>query len=279
MDKMRLVMDNPSDKEQQNLLLNQTPTAKKDSFTRQQPHFIVLRETSSVFACDRKGTRVVPNNMTGTLDCMVVQKILEVEPTLDQVEVYNEVTLRDGSYVRAFPNYRGDGPWYDFVNIQWEDDVNGDSYLLPAQVLAFYQRNGECMAIVQSVELESDGKVPGYANSVLTTHYNMQCTRSGVPILYSVLCASIESTVLGIDHKTSSCILDRSRRTVMIVRPRNEWAYTWYVWNKHLRTKNINRTQAKPYVDLGKEELVSKIRKLVKVTLKEHGRGSHLPFQ
>ena len=63
----------------------------------------------------------------------------------------------------------------------------------------------------------------------------------------------------------------------MIVRPRNEWAYTWYVWNQHLQTRNSNRTQAKPYVDLGKEEMVSKIRLLVKQALKEHERGSHIP--
>lgn len=277
MDKMGLALVNPSDKEQ-DIHSNQNPTIKKDSFTRQQPYFIVVRATAMVFACDRKGRQTVPNNTTGSLNPLVVQKLLEVEPTGDQVEVYNEVTLRDGSYVRAFPSYRSEGPWYDFVNIQWED-VDGVPYLLPAQCLAFYQINGECMAIVQSVDLESDGKVPGYCNSVLTTHYNMQATRTGVPVLYSVLCASIESTVFGINHRTSSCILDHNRRSVMIVRPRNEWAYAWYVWNQHLKTKNSNRTHAKPYVDLGKEDVVSKIRMFIKQALNEHGRGSNLPSE
>jgi hypothetical protein len=229
-------------------------------------------------ACDRKGRELDPNKSTGNIDPLVVEKIIEEEPLLESIEVYNEVTLRDGSYIRAFPNYRGEGPWYDFVNVQWED-VNGQSYQLPAQCLAFYKRDGECMAIIQSVELESVGKVQGYSNSVLTTHYNMQRTRSGVPQLYSVGCASIECSVLAIDHDLSSVTLDRSRRSVMIVRPRNEWAYAWYVWNKHLQTKNSNRTHAKPYVDLGKEELVSQIRLLVQQTLVEHGRGPNLPTE
>jgi hypothetical protein len=235
----------------------------KDSFSRQQPHFLLTRDGATVSACDRKGRRSVPDAITGSLHPLVVAKILEVEAVLDEIEVYNEVILRDGSYVRAFPNYRRDGPWYDFAKIQWED-VNGDPYLLPAQCLAFYKKNNECMAIIQSVDSESLGKVSGYSNSVLTSHFNMQCTRIGVPILYSVTCASIDCSVLGIDHNPASKLLQATaKRSVMIVRSRNEWAYAWYVWNQHLKIKNVNRTQAKPFVDLGTDDMVSKVRKLI----------------
>ena len=34
--------------------------------------------------------------------------------------VYSEVRLKDGSIVRAHPNYRQSGPWYDWVTEEWE---------------------------------------------------------------------------------------------------------------------------------------------------------------
>ena len=204
---------------------------------------------------------------------LVIQKLLELVGDHDDIHVYNEAILRDGSYVRAHPNYRGEGAWYDFVNVQWEE-ANDTSYLLPAQCLAFYKSNGQCMAIVQSVDIDSIGRVNGYSNSLLTTHYHMQCNRTGVPTLYTVNCASIDSTVLAIDHDKAGCVLaTNTRRSVMVVRSRNEWAYAWVVWNRYLKVKNNNRTQAKPFVDLGTESMITKVRKLVEESLAENRNG------
>ena len=204
-----------------------TGNRNNDSFSRQHPHFIIRRAIPNVMACDRKGNRHLPDHQTGQLKPLVVRKIIEEMQEYIEVEVYCKVILRDGSCVRAFENYRGEGPWYDFVNVQWEDE-NRVSYLLPAQCLAFYKKNGCCMAVIQSVDQDSVGKVPRCMDSVLTTHYHMQCTKSGVPVLYSVNCASIDSPIMAIDHKAGTMVLDESRtRSVMIVRPRNEWAYAW----------------------------------------------------
>ena len=146
LEKMRLVIDSRVDNGDNNHV-GVRNVEKKDSFSRQEPHFVIVRANSQIVACDRKGKRYDPDRTSGNLNTTVVEKLLEVEPDLQEIQVFNEVILRDGSYVRAFPNYRGEGPWYDFANIQWEDE-SGAPYFLPAQCLAFYKRNDECMALI-----------------------------------------------------------------------------------------------------------------------------------
>lgn len=247
------------------------PSRKQDRFSRQFPHFILSRSDTKVVACDRKGNRFDPNQSTGRPSLFACEKILEVETDIEIIELYNEVILRDGSYVRAYPNYRGEGPWFDFVNIQWEDEM-GEPYFLPAQCLAFYKKNDECMVLVHSVDIKSDGRITGYRNSILTTHYKMQCSRSNVPVAYSINCASIDSALLCFDHDTNLPSIKEAGRSVMIIRPRNEWAYAWYMWNQHLRSKNLKSSSTKPMVDLGNEELISKVRKEIAKAIKENGR-------
>jgi hypothetical protein len=221
-------------------------------------------------ACDRKGKQVDPNPSTGCPSKWVCDKLLDIN-TDPVIEIYNEVILRDGSYVRAWPNYRSEGSWFDFVNVQWEDE-DGKEYFLPAQCLAFYKKNDECLALVQSVDLKSEGRVSGYRNSILTSHYKMQCSKNGEQVVYSINCASIDSALLWFDNEPAIARLDPSRRSVMIVRPRNEWAYAWYVWNQCLRVKNSKRTITKPMVDLGNGDIITKVRMGIESCIKEHGR-------
>jgi uncharacterized protein (DUF2237 family) len=263
-DKMRLALDGNSDQIPQ----VETPQSKKDKFSRKEPHFILFRSDTKVVACDRKGNRFEPNTTSGCPSKIVLEKLLEVEITMDVLELYNEVVLRDGSYVRACPNYRGEGPWYDYANIQWEDDT-GEAYLLPAKCLMFYRKNNDCMALIHSVDVKTDGKVSGCRNSILTSHYRMHCSRNGDPLMYSINCASIDSSLLCFTRDTGN---DISKESVMVVRPRNEWAYAWYVWNQYLRTKNTNRTVAKPMIDLGNEDMIVKVRKEIAKCIKEHGK-------
>jgi hypothetical protein len=267
---MRVALNTESSLSTQVLDANQQERNRKDMFSRQQPHFVLSRESKIVMACDRKGKQFDPNEISGCPSRVVCDKLLEVE-TGSVVEVFNEVILRDGSYVRACPNYRNEGPWFDFVNVQWEDE-DGKAYLLPAQCLAFYKKNNECLALVQSVDITSNGKVNGHRNTVLVTHYRMQCSRNGVPMMYSINCGSIDSTLLWFNHEPDIRYVDPSRRTIMIVRPRNEWAYAWYVWNQCLRVKNSNRTITKPMVDLGNADIIGKVRLEIEQCVKEHGK-------
>ena len=121
------------------------------------------------------------------------------------------------------------------------------------------------MALIQSVDVKSDGKVTACRNSVLVSHYKMDTSRAGTPIVYSINCASIDSSLL--------CFtLELNMPSVMIVRPRNEWAYAWYVWNEELRKRNTNRTIAKPMVDLGSEEIIMKVRKAITKCIGDHAK-------
>ena len=269
LDKMRVALqrDNCHPRSSSNTRIH---TTRKDTFSRQQAHFLIYRDGGRAMACDRKGKQVDPNQSTGCPSKLVCDKLLDIN-TDPVIEVYNEVILRDGSYVRAWPNYRSEGSWFDFVNVQWEDE-DGKVYFLPAQCLAFYKKNDECMALVQSVDLKSEGRVSGYRNSILTSHFKMQCSKNGVPVVYSINCASIDSTLLWFDNEPAIAHLDPSRRSVMIIRPRNEWAYAWYVWNQCLRVKNSNRTITKPMVDLGNGDIIAKVRMEIENCIQKHGR-------
>ena len=260
-DKMRVALDGSNTD-------SRIQETRNDKFCRMLPHFILSRSDSKVMACDRKGNKFDPNQSTGCPSKLVCDKLLEIEVELEVIELYNEVILRDGSYVRASPNYRGEGPWFDFANIQWEDET-GETYSLPARCLAFYRKNNECMVLVQSVDIQSEGKIAGCRNSILTSHFKMQCSRNGAPVLYAINCASIDSTLLCFDLQMDIQYGDEAKRSVMVVRPRNEWAYAWYVWNQCLRVKNANRTVTKPMVDLGSEEMIMKVRGEITRCIKE----------
>lgn len=256
-DKMRVELEGRNSEE------SQKPVPQADKFSRNQPHFLLSRSDKVVVACDRKGNKFEPNESTGRPTEFVCNKLLEIESGLDHLEIYN------GSYIRASPNYHGEGPWFDFANIQWEDDM-GNAYFLPAKCLAFYRKDGNCMALIQSVDEKSDGRVTGCRNSILVSHYKMQCSRNGEEILYSINCASIDSGVLCFTLGTTT-------PSIMVVRPRNEWAIAWYEWNKYLRIRNSNRTNSKPMIDLGIEDVITKVRSAIKECIKEHGRTQCLP--
>ena len=100
----------------------------------------------------------------------------------------------------------------------------------------------------------------------------MQCSKNGEQVVYSINCASIDSALLWFDNDPAIARLDPSRRSVMIVRPRNEWAYAWYVWNQCLRVKNSKRTITKPMVDLGNGDIITKVRMGIESCIKEHGK-------
>jgi hypothetical protein len=261
-DKMQVALDGRN-------LESKKPSIVVDKFSRQQPHFLLSRADKIVIASDRKGNKFEPNQSTGRPSELVCDKLLEIETDLDKLEIYNEVILRDGSYVRASPNYRGEGPWFDFANIQWEDD-QGEPYFLPAKCLAFYRKNENCMALIHSVDAKSGGRVAGCRNSILTTHFKMECSRNGEEVFYSINCASIDSGVLCFS-------LGSHTPSIMVVRPRNEWAIAWYEWNKYLRIRNSNRTNSKPMIDLGDEDAIIKVRSEITKCIKEHGRTQCLP--
>ena len=238
-----------------------------DRFSRKLPHFRLSRNANQLRACDRKGGERLPDKSSGYLDIAITSKLLELESLIDEFSIFTEVVIRNGSRVKATPNYRQSGPWYDLVNVQW-----GETEMIPARVLCFYPKWDNILqknfpyALVHTVDESIIGKKfpGGYKDSILTRHYKMQYQRR-MPTILRVPVASIDSAVVGYLHKRSPKLFDHESPGVMIVRPRNEWAYIWLAWNEEL--SKANRRRSNDYVSLSDEKLLSLIRKNIKEKL------------
>lgn len=258
------------DQFRQHIELTKTPPiprhSSSDTFSRAMAHFLFDRENPTVtWNLDRKGRWSIPDAMSGDIEKLVKDYLLSTESGMQSFEIYNEAILRDDTWIRAFPMYRKEGPWFDFVNVQWED-----TGMFPAKCVCFYKKQNEdggktFMAIVHVVDEKSRGKIPGFADSPLTCHYYMKYHR-GQPVLHSVPLASINSGLLCVQHVHSSLLFDRTNKGVMVVRPRNEWAYVWHVWNNVLVEANsdekFRKSKRRPhrrYVSMGDKTIIKSV--------------------
>lgn len=97
---------------------NRPETESEDQFGRMHPHFLYDMETNQISAVTRKNEHKPPDDKSGTLDCQVIIALKSHEPHVKQIEIFNEVILRNNSSrVRASPNYANSGPWYDYANV------------------------------------------------------------------------------------------------------------------------------------------------------------------
>jgi hypothetical protein len=242
----------------------------KDEFSRRLPHFVFSRQDSTVLAMDRHGKTSPPNSRTGCIPSIVKKTLLQHESAMSYFEIYNEAILRDDSYVRAFPMYRNESPFYDFVEVKWEDS----SY--PAKVVCFYKKSvqgsvdaddgSNLCALVHVVDEKTMGKVKGFSNTFLSTHYNLKYER-GQPTLYSVPLASIDCAILAFPHESHASLFNPNKRGVCVVRPRNEWAYLWLAWNDVLTAENSlvshqarKRRNDRRYVSFNGHHIVQKVK-------------------
>jgi hypothetical protein len=233
---------------------------KSDQFNRHLPHFILQRVGKEVMASDRAGKLSIPDEKSGYLDPTIVTNLLTLEPGMDMFEIYTEVKLRNDSLVRAVPNYRKSGPWYDFVNVQYEGE------LLPARALCFYRKKEEegvdvPYALVHGIDKKRKMS-RDFVNSLLTTHYHMHYRSNTKPVINSIPVASIDCAIMAFLHEPSELLFDANCSGIMAVRHRNEWAYLWLAWNEELRAKNGEQSEGKKnnYVSLADANLLRKVR-------------------
>jgi hypothetical protein len=238
---------------------NEISMTRSDQFNRKLPHFIVTRVGEKVRASDRKGLLTNQDEKSGYLDPTVVKYLLDLEPNMDTFEIYTEVRLRNDSLIRAVPNYRNSGAWFDFVNVQYDE-------LLPARALCFYRKKIDggddiAHALVHGID-EGRKLSTGFVNSLLTTHYCMHYHHATKPVINSIPVASIDSAIMAFLHEPSASLFDSNHSGVMAVRPRNEWAYLWLAWNDELRNKNGEQSTEKKshYVSLADGDLLKKVR-------------------
>ncbi len=133
--------------------------------------------------------------------------------------------------LRATPNYCKTGPWYDFVNVKWDENP---PRLYPARCLAFYKKRNSDNESVQIMALiHGADKYKGHASSLftdtlLTSHHVFEYTSTKKPKIYAIPVASIESAVMCFYHQPSkdkNTLFDATHNGFMMIRPRNEWAY------------------------------------------------------
>jgi hypothetical protein len=160
--------------------------------------------------------------------------------------------------VRAFPNYRREGTWYDWVNIVWVDS-HGKKFFLPAKTLCFYEseKDGMCALVHSAVVQRNQSQ-----DSMLSCSYEMEYTGLK-PTITKVEIGSIDRSLLVYEHvPTKGCLppnLDRRGQPplrVLVVKPRNAWAEIWIKWNRLLRDKNdIREEEGKRLLPLAHKDL------------------------
>jgi hypothetical protein len=244
------------------------PVSSEDRFARQLPHFVFSRTNQVVKAMTRHGKVTSTNETTGTICPIIKKTLLHSEPHMADFEIYNEAILRNESgFVRACPMYRNETPFYDFVMIKWEVGM------YPAKVVCLYQKHVDdetgpagLFALVHVVDERTAGKVKGFSNTLLCTHYNMSYNRRQ-PTLYKVPLESIEHTVLAFPHEPNPTLFNHNKLGVTIVRPRNEWAYLWIAWNDVLKEENSTefhterrRRDDRRFVSLNTKSVIEKVR-------------------
>ena len=235
-----------------------------DTLTRCKPNFRYCAGSDKWLQLDRKG-KVLGE---AYIDRMISEAFFRLEPTLDVYEIHCEVKLRDQSRLRATPNYSQTGPWYDFVNVQW--DANPPR-LYPARCLAFYQKQNcedgliQLMALVHGADKPKSRGSSLFMDTLLTSHYAFEYTSSKKPQIYAVPVATIESAVLCFHHEPpkEAALFDSLHNGFMLVRPRNEWAYVWLAWSEILRESNspTRVSNRRSFVDLGSEHVVRQVRR------------------
>jgi hypothetical protein len=244
-----------------------------DRFSRREPHFLLHRDGECCYPLDAKGNLHKSENGYGEISNTIKRALLNTEPDLEEIQIYLEAVLRDGSIIRAFPLYRGEQPWYDFVNVIWE---GGQVY--PARCVCFYKnfdnRGVESLhALIHVTDETTSGRVRGFTNSLLTSHYRMKYHRSQ-PVFYTVKLEAIDSAVLCYPHVPTNALFDPYNSGVMVIRPRNEWAYVWLAWtgvleeeNSEIKYRRSKRRQNRRYVSLGDCKMLRKVQAKVKAYL------------
>jgi hypothetical protein len=104
---------------------------------------------------------------------------------LDSLDIYTEVIHKKKTY-RAHPNYRNDGPWYDWAVVRYEpsdvdierEERNVDQNIesayppgyYPAKLLGFFKLNNYLHCIIHC----TDTKINSDNDSCLTERWNLE---------------------------------------------------------------------------------------------------------
>ena len=269
--------------------LNTYDTAKRnvdvpmecDRFYRRYPNLIVERCDDglyTIYDVGNKGQKKLLKDELKALPPNVIKKMMDTHPEWRVFWIYYEVRLRDNLFsVKAYPNYKGSGPWHDFISVCMESD-KGDTNYEPARVLSFYSGENDKQKYAL-VHTSSTLKGREYQDTLLIAHRHLEYLGkdSATPRVSSIELESIERPLMTIPHRSTKTMFDASNNGFMCVRPRDEWSYLWIAWNDILMKKNKNvgsiigkrKTMGK-YINLNDTTMICETRESVTRMLEEN---------
>ena len=230
------------------------PTQVSITFTRKRSHFVFHRNNpTDVHWVDirknRDGDLVPSSEGTGTVPQRAIDALLSLEPKQESFHIWCEGKLPDDSYIRCFPNYHSNqGPWYDWVGVTYPMDDGSSGTIYPSKLIALYTDiNDQKKALVHSVCTKTLSSCEGkFGDTKLVQHYRKEFDDSGYPMLRVVPANDIKWNLITYESEVTSGSLfpprtidpqSQREHTVMVIRPRQEWAQLFIDWTKEVRNR------------------------------------------
>ena len=246
-----------------NLLQRQTKTdvgntkvITKKVWKRKVPHYRFYKTESRLVSVNRMGKESPCTGNSTTISANVLTALRKIEKDLDVIDIWCEVKLPRTKDVaapqllRAHPSLDKFGAFYDWVDADFELEVNSDddslftcndeSNVAPSKLLAFYtDTEGEDVAIVHSVEW-TQGRETSLGNTRLITNHCREFQVSGWPAIRKIKLQNILRPLYVIEQKKNTGALPprpvssslRKEYIVSVIRPRTDWATIFYHWAK-----------------------------------------------
>jgi len=204
----------------------------------------------------RHGVEKAPDKETGIIQNKILEALSDVERGSLQtiIDIWCEAKLQNGQYVRCWPQYRSNqGSRYDWVMVKFDSTEGKEHVKYPSKVLALYEDiDGAFKALVHSTAYKTDSAIEGpYGDTRLVKHYRLEFDGSSRdPKLYSIPfedilhCVLLYEAVLYREPLAPKVRSPRQQRehTVMIIRPRREWARLFLEWSRDLKRRQSTVT-------------------------------------
>ena len=150
--------------------------------------------------------------------------------------------------MRCWPQYRSkEGSRYDWAMVRYDTD-GGEPLIYPGKILALYEdENGQFRALVHGTKEKIPTKKEGpHGDTKLVTHYRLEFQPNGHPKLYSLEIEKILSIIVGYEANVYPeeplvprvrSPVQQKKHTLMVIRPREEWAKLYLDWTRELRNQ------------------------------------------
>jgi hypothetical protein len=94
----------------------------------------------------------------------------------NEVKVYTEVVLEDGTLIRASQDYRKEGDWYEWVLVKYESGVENDIHYVPGKCLGFFgDESNEVKVLLHSCNFQSEKEAEAGDN--IFSYWSMACKK------------------------------------------------------------------------------------------------------